>query len=140
MVTTEIRVGRLYEHRLGTLASEDELTALRARGMAVMQSSARPMVVCADYRQVKFVKVELVAPFVEFLRAVSPKVERSAVLLAPDHAIFTLQMTRMVRDAAAPQRRTFEDPAIAEAWLSEVLSLEERARLHSFLAERLPEG
>ena len=47
MFTTEVRVGRLYEHRLGTLSAEDELTALRARGMAVMQASPRPLVVCA---------------------------------------------------------------------------------------------
>jgi hypothetical protein len=140
MFTTEIRVGRLYEHRLGTLSSEAELAALRERGLSIMQASPRPVVVCADYRGVKFVKAELVTPFIEFLRKTSPKVERSAVLLAPDHAIFTLQMTRMVREANFPQRRTFNVPRDLETWLAEVLTVEERARLAAFISEPLPEA
>jgi hypothetical protein len=138
MFTTEIRVGRLYEHRLGTLSAEEDFAALRHKGQQVIQTCARPVVVCADYRGVTFVKADLVAPFIEFLRGVSPKVERSAVLLAKDHAIFTLQMKRMVREAQAAQRRTFDDPLAAEAWLGGVLDEQERGRLKVFLTERLP--
>jgi hypothetical protein len=138
MFTTEIRVGRLYEHRLGTLSAPEDFEALRQKGVQVIQACARPVVVCADYREVKFVKADLVAPFVEFLRAMSAKVERSAVLLAKDHAIFTLQMKRMVREAQATQRRTFDDARAAETWLGEVLDADERGRLKVFLSERLP--
>lgn len=138
MFTTEIRVGRLYEHRLGTLASEDEMKALRERGIAVMTASPRPVVVCADYRQVKFVRADLVEKFVDFLRTVAPKIERSAVLLAPDNAVFTMQMGRMVREANHPARRTFKTVSELEAWLAEVLGVEERARLKVFLGEPSP--
>ncbi len=138
MFTTEIRVGRLYEHRLGTLSAVDELAALRERGIAVMKASPSPVVVCADYRNVKFVKAELVAQFIEFLKAVNPKIERSGVLLAPGNAIFTLQMTRMVREADFPNRRTFTEPRELEGWLGEVLTAPERTRLGAFLSESLP--
>jgi hypothetical protein len=139
MFTTEIRVGRLYEHRLGTLAATEEMAALRAKGIAVMTASPRPVIVCADYREVRFVKAELVSQFVDFLRTVAPKIERSAVLLARDHAIFSMQMTRMVREANFPQRRTFTDPNELEVWLGEVLTPEEVTRLRVFLGERLPD-
>ena len=140
MFTTEIRVGRLYEHRLGTLRSDEEFAALKTKGKSLMQSHGAPVVVCADYRLIAFVKAELVSPFVEFLSGVSPHIERSAVLLSNDHGIFSVQMKRMIRDANFPNRRAFEDPREAEAWLGEVLNAEERKRLHAFVEEKPPAG
>jgi hypothetical protein len=138
MFTTEIRVGRLYEHRLGTLAADSDLHALRDRGVAVIQKSAESVIVCADYRQVRFVKAELVPQFVDFLRTVSPKIERSAVLLEPGHAIFSMQMSRMIREAGFDQRRAFTDARLAKAWLGERHTAAERGRLSAFLSESLP--
>ena len=138
MFTTEIRVGRLYEHRLGTLESDEEMLALRERGIAVMYASPRPVVVCADYRHVRFVRADLVDKFVDFLRIVGPKIERSAVLLAPDNAVFTMQMRRMVREANFPNRRTFKSPTEVETWLADVLTADERTRLKAFFGESLP--
>jgi hypothetical protein len=133
--TTEIKVGRLYEHRMFTLESEEELTQLAARGKEVMASMSGKVVVCADYRNVAFMRADLTARYVQFLSAVSPKVERSAILIRDDHAIFGLQIARMVREANFPSRRVFKIAEELKSWLGEILTPIERVRLSDFLAE-----
>lgn len=135
MFTTEIKVGRLYEHRMFTLESEEELTQLAARGKEVMASLPGKVVVCADYRNVAFMRADLTARYVRFLSSVSPKVERSAILIRDDHAIFGLQITRMVREANFPGRRVFKIPEELKNWLGESLTPIERVRLSDFLDE-----
>jgi hypothetical protein len=49
---------------------------------------------------------------------------------------FTLQMERMVKSAGTVQRRIFKTRDEAEAWLGEVLTGAERARLRTFLDEQ----
>jgi hypothetical protein len=45
-----------------------------------------------------------------------------------------LQIERTVKNAGSPSRRTFRVQPELEAWLAEVLTAEERARLSQFLA------
>jgi hypothetical protein len=70
----------------------------------------------------------------------NPKVERTALLVRG--GAFAVQVERMVAEAAraasdsgkpAPPRRTFRDKLAARDWLQEVLSPDERARLHEFV-------
>jgi hypothetical protein len=68
------------------------------------------------------------------MRADNPRVERTAILVNGD-ALFGMQMERLVRAAAARNRRVFRSGSAAVAWLSEVLSPEEIARARSFVAE-----
>ncbi len=140
MFTTEIRVGRLYEHRLGTLQAEGELTGLAKRGKEVMQASVDRVVVCADYRRVKFMKAELVNQFIAFLANVNPHIERSAIWVDPKNAIFNVQVMRIVREANNPHRKVFEDPNALRTFLAELLNPEERTRLAVFMAEPVPDS
>jgi hypothetical protein len=133
MFTTEIRVGRLYEHRILELDSPDEIARLGARAREVMTSHPGNVVVCADFRFVKFVRHDLVEQFVKAISQVNPKVERSGVLITGEQAIFNLQIKRMVREMGHPGRQVFKDVAALRAWLGEKLIAEELARLDAFL-------
>src|SRR5690242_12060312 len=109
MFSTHIRVGRLYEHRILSIDSEAELQALGDRAREVMTAHGGKTVVCADYRKVRVLKPEFTTTWVERIRQMNPNVERSVVLVTPNHATFGLQMERMVKDAAHPARRVFYD-------------------------------
>jgi hypothetical protein len=131
--TTVIQVGRLYEHRLTSIDSDDEIAAVKARAIDVMRGSPGKVVVCADFRQLRFLKVELVDRYIDMLRVLSPNVERSGMLITPDQAVFNLQLGRMVRETGFPNRKVFRDAHELQHWLGEVLTLEERGRMASFL-------
>jgi hypothetical protein len=134
MFTTEIRVGRLYEHRIVSLDSEEDIVAVGMKAGEVMARSREQVVVCADYRQLRFLKQELTEQFIERIGRLNDRIERSAVLITNDQAIFNLQMARMIRRMNYPNRRLFHDPKELQVWLGEVLTPPERLRLAAFLA------
>src|SRR5207248_609435 len=85
-------------------------------------------------------KTEVYAPdvaqtLVEATSRYNERLERSAMILQKSHATLQLQTDRMVRETGHSNRRSFVDVAEAKAWLSSVLTREERARLEAFLAE-----
>jgi hypothetical protein len=94
---------------------------------------AGQVVISGDYRRMRILSPDVAEKFVVMLTAANPRVERSAILCSPDHATALLQIERTVKQAANPSRRTFRDAAELSAWLGEVLTVEERARLFSFL-------
>jgi hypothetical protein len=59
---------------------------------------------------------------------------RGAILVSKSAATVRLQMSRITREVGGPVRRVFEDPAILELWLAEVLTSEEAQRLSIFLS------
>lgn len=135
MFTTVIQTGRLYEHRILSIESLQELEALGARAREVMGAHGGKVVVCADYRHLRVMKPEYASMWVEKIKGVSPNVERSAILIPPGQATFGLQVERMVKDAGAQMRRAFRDAEEMAEWLGEVLTPAERTRLTAFLKE-----
>ena len=136
MFTVEHRVGRLLETRTANLATLDEVAAFGARFREVASALTAPQVViCGDYRGMRIFSPDVAERFVVMLTAANPRVERSAILCSPDHATALLQIERTVRQAANPSRRTFRDAAELTAWLGEVLTPDERARVAAFLAQ-----
>lgn len=133
MFTTEIKVGRLYEHRIVSLDSEEDIQAVGAKAAQVMKTATQKVVVCADYRQLRFLRRELTEQFVDRISKLNDRIDRSAVLITRDQAVFNLQMARMIREMNYPQRRLFHDPDELKAWLGEVLEAPERVRLSVFL-------
>jgi hypothetical protein len=133
MFSVEHYAGRLIETRTSSLATLDEVAAFGARFREVAGKLAGQVVICGDYRGLRVLSPDVAAMFVGMLIAAPPRVERSGLLCSPDHATACLQIERTVKQAAKPSRRTFRDPAELVAWLGEVLSAEEGARLQVFL-------
>lgn len=90
-------------------------------------------VICADWRQALVLPPSAGDALLELLRQGNRHFIRSAVLLAPENAIFSLQVERLCREAGNPARRTFRDVKPFLAWLREVLTPLESARAAEFI-------
>jgi hypothetical protein len=134
MFTVEVRAGRLIEARLISLADVDEVIRFeRAMGEAFASVGGRS-VVCADWRQANILAPLVAERLIALLQRGNPHVERSAILLAREHATFNLQVERLVREAQNPARRTFREAAAMVDYLSDALTPGEKARVAEFLA------
>jgi hypothetical protein len=140
MFTTEIRVGRLYEHRILSIEDQAEIEQIGSRAKEVLSHAPGKVVVCADYRALHVLSREHAGAFVSRIGQVNPNLERTGILIRPEHAVFNLQIARMVREMAFEGRKVFREAAELAAWLGEVLNGPERARLEAFLAEPVPEA
>jgi hypothetical protein len=58
---------------------------------------------------------------------------KTAILLAGEHAVFSMQLSRLVRQVGDPKRQTFVDPEDLLAWLSDALTEEEAKRANTFI-------
>jgi hypothetical protein len=137
MFTVEHHVGRLIETRTAQLASLDEVAQFggRFREIAGRLPAQQQVVICGDYRGMRILSPDVAEKFVAMLTAANPRVQRSAILCSADHATALLQIERTVRQAANPSRRTFRDAGELAAWLGELLTAEERARVAAFLSQ-----
>ncbi len=134
MYTVTVGVGRLIEARLVSLADVDEVGRFeRAMGQAFAAVAGRS-VVCADWRQANVLPPPIAERLIALLQRGNPHVERSALLLAREHATFNLQVERLVREAKNPARRTFREADAMVAFLGELLTAPEIARARQFLA------
>lgn len=134
--TCEFVVGRLMEIRVAagyrTVQDVDRMI-----GMIIKASAALPppgkFVIAADWRAVSVMDQDTANRAREMLALSNPRVIRSSILVQPEQAITNLQVVRLVKEAANEDRRHFTSPAEQAAWLSEVLTEEETARLRVFL-------
>ena len=132
----ECRVGRFVEARLLVPRTAVEVEAFAEELRRVFAMAAGKCVICADWRAAVLLAPEVADALVDLLRRGNPYVDRSAILLSGDNALFNLQVERVVREAKNPARRTFRQAAPMRAWLAQVLGNEERLRMHEFLVER----
>lgn len=133
MFTVEHLGGRLVATRLSSLGGVDEVQQFGARFRDVVGALTGQVVICGDYRGVRVFAPDVAERFSGMLTTANPRVERSAILLAPDAATAALQIERTVKQAANPERRTFRATAELEAWLGELLDAGEKKRLQEFL-------
>jgi hypothetical protein len=136
----EVRAGRLLEARVFGLRGRDEVDAY-AREIAVqimrLPSTVRP-VLCADHRPVAIYPQPAADRLTELFVQMNERLERVAILVAPTNATLNMQLARLVREAAMPHRRVFQDARQAEAHLATVLAPSELARMREFLSEFRP--
>lgn len=138
MFSVESHVGRLLETRITSpfITLDDiERTWTEAR---VIVERLPSIVACADLRAVKIFRPEVAERFVDMLSIISPKLERSAVIVLREHATAFLQNERMIKLAGSSKRRNFRDVEEARAWLAEVLTPAEKKRLDVFLSVPAP--
>lgn len=133
MFQVDTPLGNLVLVRWTSLREVTEATAFRS----AIQSAVlhvKPAVICADWRAASLVSPDVAEVMGAMLRGTNPHLKRSAILLAPEHATFSLQTERLVREAQNPQRRTFRAVPDQLQWLGEVLTPQELERARHFLA------
>ena len=134
MFTVTVRVGRRVEARLTSLADVDEVTRFERAMAEAFASVGGRSVVCADWRQANILPPAVADRLTALLQRGNPHVERSAILLAREHATFNLQVERLVRESQNPARKTFRAPEPMVDYLAAVLTPTEKARVAEFLA------
>ncbi len=127
------RIGRLCEIRYGSLRVED-MSLYRTRFTSMLQDLHGKLVFVSDVRRCESVSAQVEEQGVTLMRAVTPRVERAAMLVSP-RSMFGMQLLRATMRADSHVRRVFNEPKELEAWLREVLDVAERYRLHEFLSE-----
>jgi hypothetical protein len=133
MFTVEVNRGRLIEARVQGIKNEARALAYSEALADVVRRSRERMILCADHRQVVVYSQPVADRLAELFAQMNQRLERIAVLVARSNATLSLQLERIVREAHNPSRRVFYDAAGADAFLGEVLSVPERARLGIFL-------
>jgi hypothetical protein len=136
----ELRVGRLGEIRYSSLSLED-MHLYRTRFETLLNRVSGKLIFVSDLRGVEAVSPEVEREGIELMRAATPRIERAAMLVS-SRGQFGVQMLRATTAATiqgegpADLRRVFSSAMEIERWLGEVLTAEERARLHYFLLMR----
>jgi hypothetical protein len=135
MFTVERQVGRLVEARVRELKNRQAADAyFQAITAAVVDApSPHRAVICADHRPVVIYPPVVADRLVELFTSVNKRVERAALIVARSNATVSLQIERIVRESDNANRRVFYDVEPAQAFLSEVLSAAEKARVRRFL-------
>jgi len=107
--------------------------------VAAATRGGRRMVVVADLRAITVVGPTMANFYIEVMRKDNKDLERSAVLTSSAaNATFVMQMERVMRESANPNRRRFETDTALTAWLAEILDDAEMTRIREFLAENAP--
>lgn len=134
MFTVANEVGRLVEIRLGTKLPIEEAPRFIQEVMRITANIAGRVVGVTDLRAgTRTADPDMIGVVSGMLRSENPKIERNALLVAPDSALFALQMDRMIKGAGSTARRLFRARHEVEAWLAPVLTPAECARLALFL-------
>jgi hypothetical protein len=133
MFRIENVVGRLVEIHVTDLRSMEEMEQFGFQVMETVKAVPGRAVSVVDLRLPRIFAPDVAESLEEMLRRANPKIERSAILLAPSHAIFALQLERLIREAANPARRSFRDPTKLREWAADILSEAEQARLATFV-------
>lgn len=102
------------------LCLTDVVDTVAAIGVAVRSIAPTPVVFAADIRALQVMSPDVAEKFLGMLRANSPAVQRTAVLIGSDRGVLALQVERLIHSGGNADRRTFDDPRAAIAWLAEV--------------------
>ena len=135
MYSAENHTGRLLEIRVVSPFNAADAMALFKRIYKVMPRQKGLALVFADLRGLRVIDPEVVDMVTGFMRLDNPYVERNAFLLSEGSALLQIQGDRMIKQTGAASRRAFRHRDEAEAWMAEVLSPVERARMRLFLDE-----
>lgn len=135
MFSVDVKVGRLLEIRIVGNSTPQDVDYVHGRLLDIFRSRPGKMMVACDLTRTGVFSPEVASKVGEIFRQDNPRVERSGILVA-DSAIFSLQIERLVLQAANPARRCFHDAFDMKTYLGGLLVHEEHIRLAQFLAER----
>jgi hypothetical protein len=130
----EAHDGRIVTLRIESCPSVEVARALSREILAAFPPRPKKGVATVDFRCAEIFKPDVTEALLALLKADNPSVEKSAHILGSASALFTLQVERMVREAANPRRQVFRDAAPALAYLSDVLTPPQLAWLSAWYA------
>jgi hypothetical protein len=135
--TARVVVGRLLEVRAAAgYHNAAEVDAIFEQiGQALSTIQGQRQVTVVDWRDCPVMAPEAAAHMVQLIAAANDTTERSAALARIESPTAVLQFVRVIREAALPDRRLFDNPDKLCHWLDEVLSPAESERLRVFLNE-----
>jgi hypothetical protein len=138
-LTVGNHVGRLLEICVVPPVTFEETTRFLQDIVRLTTAQPAKIVACTDLRGgTRTTDPDSIDIIAGIIRSENPRLERNALLVPAMAPTFTLQMERMIKSAGTVQRRIFKSRGEAEAWLGEVLTGAERARLRTFLDEQDP--
>jgi hypothetical protein len=129
-------VGKLVLIHVTSLASTEEIGSFQAEVMHAVNERPVKAHVVVDLRTPRIFAPDVATALEEMLKRANPKIQRSAILLAKEHAVFSLQLERIIREARNPARRSFRSTEELSEWLHEHLNAREADQLDAFLRER----
>lgn len=128
--------GRLVEVRVKPPLTLDEIKQFVAEHRATVSRIPDRYVGVVDLHRATVFPPEVADALIQLLSQMADRVERTAFLIG-ESAVFALQIERVIRNAANPNRKTFREPGPLKEWLGEILSASERSRLDGFLTDVL---
>lgn len=134
MYTIDNRVGRLIEIRVESPVTEEELSQFHDRIAKVIKPIKGQVASCTDLAGATVFLQPVAARWIEIIKQENPIVERNAILVG-EGAVFSMQIERIIRQAGFKNRKAFLVPSALTAWLGEILTVRERARLDQFLQD-----
>jgi hypothetical protein len=134
MITVDRHVGRLIELRVASPITSVELDSIHPQAARAMSEIDGLCVVCTDLLGAQVLDQAATSRVTAIIRQESPRVERNAYLVGK-HAVFSMQVERMIRESGAANRKTFRVASHLVAWLGDALTVQERGRLDVFLRE-----
>ena len=129
-------VGRLVEVRVEPPLTLEEIKQFVEEHKATVSRIQDRYVGVVDLHKADIFPAEVTDALIQLLSRMAERVERTAFLIS-DSAVFALQIERVLRNAANPNRRAFREPEPLKEWLGEVLNGGERFRLNRFLTDVL---
>jgi hypothetical protein len=130
--TVERVVGHLVEMRVNRLDSTDEVK--RFTEAIVKVGSVTPEAVfIVDLRTPVIFAQPVAAALIELMTKANRVRRKTAILLAGEHAVFGMQLGRLVRQVGDPKRQTFTDPEEMLNWLEDTLTDAEAKRAKIFV-------
>ncbi len=130
--------GRLVEVRVKPPLTLDEVRQFVEEHKATVSRIPDRYVGVVDLHRADVFQADVAAALIQLLSRMADRVERTAFLIG-ESAVFALQIERVIRNAASPNRKSFREPGPLKEWLGEVLTDGERTRLDAFLADVLNE-
>jgi hypothetical protein len=126
-------IGKLVLIHVTNLTSLEEMGAFQAEVMHFVNDAPGKAIVVVDLRTPRVFAPEVATALEEMLKRANPRIHRSAIILAKEHAVFSLQLERLIREARNPARRAFRSTSEASEWLGEGLNARETQALQDFL-------
>lgn len=126
-------VGHLIEISVDRMESIEE-AGLFAKAIFDAMAATPDGIAIVDLRAPTAVFTQPVAAEIgSMMSRASKRRKKTAILLSADNVIFTMQLSRLVREVGDPNRKTFTDAEAALVWLSDALTQTEHARAKEFL-------
>jgi hypothetical protein len=130
------QVGRLLETRIRGLMAVEDVTKLRDGLYAIIAKQPLLLISAIDLRaSATQGRNQIASGLLQLFKDTNDRIERTGILVGPD-PLMPIQVESILVQAKHPGRRAFHDPEALIAYLSELSSPEETARLREFLSEQ----